>query len=1229
REALPEPVIEAPGGEYTAPRDATEQAVTEVFAEVLGVERVGVHDDFFDLGGDSILAVRALSRIESRLGATADRRVFFERPTAALLAAGGLRTADAAVTPVDPADRGGPLPLSSAQRRLWFLHQYEGGSAEYYTGSAHRLRGPLSVPALRAALAALPERHEALRTTFHEVDGSPVQRIADPADAPVALEEADLSGLPPADRETALQDLLRAETEKPFDLARGPLFRTLLVRLAEDEHVLVLSAHHIVSDGWSLGVMTGELEALYRLHTVAGTVPPPEPQLQYADFAIREQERERARREQEAREEDRGRTGYWARQLDGLQPLPLPTDLPRPEVRTTAGAVHRFVLPADRTAALKELGRRRGATLFMTLTALTQLLLAASSGSRDVALGVASSGRDDRLTEDMVGFFVNPLVIRCGPRPSDTVESFLDGVRGTVLDAFAHEVPFDRLVEELAAERDPSRTPLFQVMMVLQNTLPRHVGLPGLDVTDVQLPRTSSLFDLVLEFEERDGGLRVSVEYNTDLFLPSTVDRLADRLRRLVDLATEDPRRRIAALDLLDGDERKQLETWTGRAPQGPSSTVPELFAAAAAAAPDALAVTGPQGRLTYAELDAYSEQLAGRLRALGVGRETPVLLVLERGIHVVVSMLAVLRAGGAYVPAHTGHPLEHVRRLAEDTGALCVLTDAASADRAPRDDGRPVLVLDGTGLPATDEGTAGAGGTGAGDALPDGTGAGETLPGDAVASPEQLAYVMFTSGSTGTPKGVSVTHEDIARLAADSHWRTGRHGRVLFHSSHAFDAATYEIWAPLLSGGTVVVAPPGQLDAEAFGALTREYGVDATFLTTSLFNLYANQKPDCFAGMREVLTGGEAANLPAVRRAAAACPETLVTNVYGPTETTTFVTRRPASDDLEGLRSLPIGSGLDDTVLHVLDDLLRPVPPGVTGELYAGGAGLARGYWNRPGPTAERFVADPYGPPGARMYRTGDLVRRNARGELEYRGRADGQVKIRGFRIEPGEVEAALLDLPEVAEAAVVVRGTGTGGRRLVGYLVYEQDLAARPDTESVRARLAERLPEYLVPPVLVPLDAMPLNSNGKVDRRALPEPRPGDGAAAADRTAPRNETERVLAGVFAEVLGVERVGVHDNFFDLGGDSILSIQVVSRARRAGLTLTSKDVFVRQTVAALAQAASVTEPAGTAGTDAAAADRGPVTGEVAATPIVRWFFDTHPQAPDHFNMSVMVELDDG
>ncbi|MDE3722560.1 amino acid adenylation domain-containing protein [Nocardiopsis sp. N85] len=1181
RALLPAPDEAAPEPEYTAPRDDTERVVCEEFAAVLCLDRVGAHDDFFSLGGDSILAVRALSRIDARLGTALDRRSVFAHPTPARLASEGVGGTDA-TRPITRVDRGRPLPLSAAQRRLWFLHQHHRGGAEYHTGSAHRLTGKLSVPALQDALTGLRRRHEILRTTYATTDEGPVQVIGEPSEGGAPLSHLDLAGT--GDLGERLEKVLTAEVERPFDLGEGGPFRALLVRLGEDDHLLVLSFHHIACDGWSVDLLARDLTALYRDRTRGRSTAEPEAdRLDYADFAVWEQGR------WDGPDAD-GRLAYWRRELDGARPLEVPCDRPRPTVRTTAGAVHRLDLGPVLTDALKEAGRRRGSTLFTTLTALTQLLLSTASGSVDVTLGVASAGRDHHQVDDVVGFFVNPLVIRSRIDPASTLGGVADGVRSTVLTAFEHEMPFERVVDAVATERDPGRTPLFQALMVLQNAHSGRLDLPGLQVRPVDLPRTSSLFDLVFEFTERDGGLRLALEYNTDLYDQERIAGLARGLRSIAELLANAPETAVARIDVRGDDERRVLASREGGGPEGSVPTLPEAFAAQVARAPEATAVSGPDGELTYAELDAASFALAARLRAHGAGDESPVLVVLERGVSVVTAMLAVVRAGAAYVPVHVNDPVERVARLAEETGAVCAIADAASADRVPARPGLTVIDPDGGPVP------------------PDGA--------PVRVHPKSLAYVMFTSGSTGTPKGVAVAHDDIVRLARDRRWRGGGHDRLLFHSSHAFDAATYEIWVPLLNGGTVVVAPPGHLDAEGFAAVVARHGATGTFVTSSLFNLYASQDPACFSGLREVLTGGEAANPGAVERVRRACPGTLVSNVYGPTETTTYATTFTVEGEGPVPTPVPIGDPLDGTRVCVLDPLLRRTPEGAVGELYIGGAGVARGYRGRPGTTAERFVADPFGS-GERLYRTGDLVRWNRDGRLEYTGRADAQVKLRGFRIEPGEVEAALLRSPQVAEAVVLVHRSESGARRLVGYVVGAAGPITEAGAERLREALTRELPAYMVPGVLVPLDAMPLNANGKVDRRALPEP-PSDGGERAF-TAPRSERERALTEVFASVLGADRVGVHDDFFALGGDSILSIQVVSRARRSGLTLTSQQVFSHPTVAALAAVATTDD-------HHERPRLGPTTGPVTPTPIMRWFLRTHPVAPEHFNMSVLLDL---
>ncbi|MDO5498316.1 MAG: amino acid adenylation domain-containing protein, partial [Propionibacteriaceae bacterium] len=894
--ALLEPA--GPDADHVEPRTETERLIAEAFAATLGLDRVSVEADFFALGGDSILAVRALALIETQLGGAFDPRAIFTFPTAALLAAHGSDLAPA--RPIERAQRTASLPLSAAQRRLWFLYQHDPASTEYYTGIAHRLRGTLSVDTLRDAIDAVQRRHEILRTTYASEDAGPVQEIREPADPATLLSLHDLAeAAQPAAR---LDELLVAEVEQPFDLIDGRPFRAVLIRLAEDDHVLVLSLHHIACDGWSVDLLSADLAGSYRDVLRGGAPTGPADALDridYADFAVWDQARW-------AGDEIATRVAFWRRELEGVRPLELPTDRPRPAVRTTAGSTHRLTWDAALTDELRAASRARGTTLFTTLTALTQLALSKVSGSLDIALGVASAGRDHRQLDEVVGFFVNPVVIRSTMRPEHTLDGFLREVDQTVRSAFSHELPFDIVVDRVGVERDPSRAPLVQALMVLQNAHADAFELDGLSVAPVQLPRTSALNDLVIEFAERDGGIRLVVEYNTDLFDADRIERFAATILGYARQLGADPAALLARTEPGGTGELDAIRAWEGDLPIDDSDTVTAAFEAQVARTPGAVAITGPGGELTYAELDRASARVAAQLQAHGVAAESPVLIVLDRGIHVIVAMLGILRAGGAYVPVQAEDPAERVALLADETGAQCVVTDRAARDRV----GLPDLVVVDLDEPCT--------------ATP------AHVPAPEIA-PQSLAYVMFTSGSTGRPKGVAVTHDDIVRFTRDSRWRGGAHDRVLFHSSHAFDAATYEIWVPLLNGGAVVVAPPGRLDAEEFEAVVQAYAVDATFVTAALFNLYATQRPQCFAGFREVLTGGEAANPGIVDKVRAACGATQITNGYGPTETTTFATTHPF-DDWPTPQQVPIGRHLDGMRVCVLDGLLRRVPVGAVG---------------------------------------------------------------------------------------------------------------------------------------------------------------------------------------------------------------------------------------------------------------------------------------------------------
>ncbi|MFJ7264204.1 amino acid adenylation domain-containing protein [Streptomyces globosus] len=1124
---------------YAAPRNEAEQAVADIWAEVLGVERVGIDDGFFDLGGHSLLATMAVSRIAERLGREVELRTLFENPRIREFGPVVAAARQAGAASVAPVDRSGPLPLSFAQERMWFLDRMSGAGDEYVLWYSWRIRGGLDRAAWQAALDDVASRHEALRTALVEVDGRPAQLVRPAAGVPLLWRPAPdgaaaggpggtgAGGGDGGARLDAVREEAAAYATRRFDLAEPPLLRAGVWELDPLDHVAVVAFHHAATDGWSKDVVIGELSAAYAARR-AGREPglPPVP-VQYGDFAVWQRERM-------AGGESERQLGYWERALAGLPALELPTDRPRPAGWSGRGGAVEVDLPPELAAGVGELARRHGASRFMVLLAVLQIVLGRWSGQQDVAVGTPVAGRGQVELERLVGLLVNTVVLRGDLSGEPSFEAYLGRVREAVLGAFEHqEVPFERLVEQLRPERDPSRNPLFQVMFGVQESPAGGPRADGLEVEHFPLPWRSAKFDLTATFLLYPDRFALNVEYASDLFDAATATRFAGHVRRALESALADPARPVSRLDLLAPQERALLT-----APAPAPGTEPDAPPFTVAGEPSAVALVCGGRSLTYGALDGLTGGLAVELAAAGAGPEVPVGVCMRRGTDWVAAMAAVWRAGAVYVPLDPGLPEDRLRYMVGQAGVRCVVTDAATAGRAAAL-GVPLVRVDGV-RPDPD--------------------APRHRPG-----PRELACAFFTSGSTGRPKAVGVEHG-----ALGAHVRTARErfgitsaDRVLNFASFSFDASLEQVLPALTAGAAVVVRPDEVWSVEELADRVRAEGVTVMELTPSYWEEVA-ARLDTVAGdlkgLRLAVTGGEALPSAPLARWFSYLPDVPVHNTYGPTETVVSATSRPVTGPVEG--RVPIGEPWGGRRAYVVDAYGEPVPVGVPGELLIGGPELARGYLGRPALTAERFTPDPYGAPGSRLYRTGDLVRRLPSGELDFLGRTDDQVKIRGFRIELGEVRAVLEEHPGVHAAAVLVREI-RGERTLVGY-------AAAPglDGAALAAHCRSRLPGYMVPAAVVVLDALPRTVQGKLDTAALPDPEP---PAAAAPVAPRTPTEVVTAQIWSEVLGLPEVGVREDFFALGGHSLRAVAVASRLRAAfDCPVSVRDLFDHPTVERLA-----------------------------------------------------------
>ncbi len=1081
--------------------------------------------------------------------------------------------------------------LSFGQQRLWFVDQLIAGSPAYNIPFAGRLEGPLDPAALQRAVTEVVRRHEILRTTFPTVDGRAVQRVGAECDVPLGLD--DLTRTPAPSRDEEAQRIVNEEARVPFDLARGPVLRVRLLRLEAEDHMILVTMPHIVTDAWSTAVFFRELPALYDAFAEGRPSPLPELPIQFRDYAAWQ-------REQLSGERLDRLLRYWTGKLAGAPTvLELPTDRPRPHAQTFQGARATVDLPRPTTRALEAIAQREGATPFMAYLAAFDILLHGWSGQDDLLVGSPVATREQEETHGLIGFFINTLVFRTKLAGNPTYRALLRQVRETCLEAYAHQdLPFERLVETLGLERDLSRAPLTQATLVLQNV---HIPSPEfrrLRLTHFQQTGSrTAKFDLMLGLWESAEGVEGWWEYNTDLFEPETIARLSARFRTLLQEIVADPNRPIRELLLLPEEERRCIEAWSATATPYPRDLgVKELFERRAAAAPDAVALSSGAARRSYGEVNRSANRLAHYLRGLGVRAEERVGVLLPRSFDAVEALLGVVKAGGAYVPLDPGDPPARLGALLAETGARWVVTDTSHAARlAAARVGLVYLDRDGVSIAAESN---------------------TDPPWWTV--PEQLAYVMFTSGSTGTPKGVAVPHRAVVRLVFGQTYAAFERDEVfLLMAPLAFDASTFEIWGALLHGARLVIYPDETpTPARLTEVIVRE-GVTTLWLTAGLFHLLMDELPDLFRPLRRVLAGGDVLSPPHVRRALESRAGLVLVNGYGPTEGTTFTCCHVMRAPEEVRMPIPIGTPLENTRVVVLDGYGNLAPIGVPGELAIGGDGLARGYDARPAWTAERFVPDPFAAePGGRLYRTGDIVRWLPGGALDFLGRRDRQVKVRGYRVELPEIEAALVAQPAVRDAAVEIHTDDRGVKRLVAYVVPEAD--AGRDPAALVDALRDRLPDSMIPHHLEFLDAFPLTPNGKLDRRALPAPSRSPGSARADSEEPpgRNGIEAKLALIWAEALGLERVGLHDDFFALGGDSIQAILVLARAHEAGITLTPRQLFERPTISGLAAVAAARRDR--------PAEQGPVTGALPATPIQRWFFELGIPDPSRWNMGLVL-----
>lgn len=1172
RRALPKPeVLIYERFEYEPPSGETEEKLTALWREVLGVEKVGVKTPFLEMGGNSLNAISLLSKIYKAVGVEIGIKKFFEFSTVRELANLVENEAGESIS-IPKIPDAETYALSHAQRRLWVLDKIEDGLTAYNMSYAYMLEGELNIKQFAEAFQRVIQRHESLRSVFVEVNGEPRQKVLDTFDFKISVEDLQSE----LDADTRVQTLIREDANTPFDLKTGPLLRAKLLKIADKRYAFLFTMHHLISDGWSLDVLVRELMHFYTQSQEAL----PELSIQYRDYAAWQNELL-------AGPEIEKDQAYWHEKLSGDLPvLDLPTDFERPSVMSYRGRTAHFVWDSELTNSLKRMSTEHGVSLFMALMAGTKTLLYRYTGQEDILIGSPVAGRSHADLEDQIGLYVNTLVLRDSIQGTDVFADLLDRVKETILEGFEHQTyPFDRLVDELPVARDVSQSPLFNVMLALQNNAGLEFEAEDLSVRPLEREEDISRFDLLFEFIEKDDQLLLAVNYNTDLFCEDRIQRMEAHLQMLLRSALDNPTEKVQSLAMLDASERQHiLEDFNPEKIAYPGEqSIASLFEAQANQTPDAVAVQFGDVTLTYRELNEKANCVANYLvNDKGVGVEDVVGVAMERSERLVVALLGILKAGAAYLPMDASWPEDRVALIVKDAKTRVIVTDDVQLLSGLSD----VDVFDFA------------------DAM-DGSSDDISVAGGG----DQLCYVMYTSGSTGRPKGTCIPQRAVVRLVKGQEFITFEDEVFLLFAPISFDASTLEIWGPLLNGSKLVVFPPHMPSFDELGDYLQSQGVTTLWLTAGLFHQMVERHIDGLKGLRQLIAGGDVLAVEHVKRVLKEVPDCRVVNGYGPTESTTFACCHPMTKTDDVGHSVPIGRPIRHTRVYVLDDAQNVMPVGVPGELHIGGDGLARGYLNDEALTTEKFVGDPFVDADARMYKTGDLVCWREDGTLTFLGRKDDQVKIRGFRIEPGEVTQHLVGHPKVTDAVVVDWKNDVGQKELVAYVVMSDGTL---DVGEMRRFLSQTLPDYMLPSACMTIDELPLTANGKVNRKALPTPERETGA---EKILPRNETETVLAEVWREVLHLDAVGIYDDYFALGGDSIKAIQIASRLYQEGLKIEVRDLFQFPTISDLATRASVST--------ASQADQGPVTGRVPLTPIQSWFFD-HFGHEGHFNQAVVL-----